>query len=464
MPDFFLSDALLTEGWARDVRLSVAADGTIAKVEPGASPAPADERVHGVAIPGLSNVHSHAFQRALAGLAERRGGSSEDSFWTWREVMYAFLGRLTPDDVEAIASQLYVEMLLAGYTAVGEFHYLHHAPDGRPYDDPAEMSWRILAAADSSGIGLTLLPCIYMTGDFGGAPMTDGQRRFRMDPSGAAALLGALAPRFGAAAPGGARRLALALHSLRAVPPAAIGEAIELLARLDPQATIHIHAAEQPREVDACVAWSGERPVEWLLHHADLSARWCLIHATHVTAQEVERLAASGAVAGLCPSTEGNLGDGVFPTRDYLAAGGRFAVGSDSHVSVSPVEELRWLEYDQRLLTGVRNVSSGFPYPSTGRTLFEAALAGGAQAMGVRSGALAPTRRADLVVLDPEHPVLAGRSGDALLDSWLFSGNRTPVKHVLVGGRWVVRDGRHAEEEAVLERYRRTVALLRSAR
>jgi formimidoylglutamate deiminase len=417
-----------------------------------------------VAVPGLSNVHSHAFQRALAGLAERRGSSAEDSFWTWREVMYAFLGRLTPDDVEAIASQLYVEMLLAGYTAVGEFHYLHHAPDGRPYDDPAEMSWRILAAADSTGIGLTLLPCVYMTGDFGGAPMTEGQRRFRMDPSGAAALLAALAPSFGAEAPGGARRLALALHSLRAVPPAAIGKALELIDELDPHAPVHIHAAEQPREVDACVAWSGARPVEWLLHHADLSARWCLIHATHVTAQEVERLAASGAVAGLCPTTEGNLGDGVFPTRSYLAAGGRFAVGSDSHVSVSPVEELRWLEYDQRLTHGVRNVGSGFPYPSTGRTLFESALAGGAQAMGLPSGALAPGRRGDLVVLDPEHPVLAGRSGDALLDSWLFSGNRTPVKHVLVGGRWVVRDGRHAEEEAVLERYRRTVARLPSVR
>ena len=461
MPDLFLPVALLPDGWAQGVRLSLAADGTLARVESGVSPAPTDERVQGVAVPGLSNLHSHAFQRALAGLAERRGSAAEDSFWTWREVMYRFLGQLTPDDVESIASQLYVEMLLAGYTGVAEFHYLHLTPDGGRYDDPAEMGRRTLAAADRAGIGLTLLPCVYMTGDVGGAPLKEGQRRFRMDPAGAADLLERLTPAFaGGGGAGGARRLALALHSLRAVPPEAIREALAFLARWDPASPVHIHAAEQRREVEACVAWSGARPVEWLLDHADVDPRWCLIHSTHVTPEEVQRLASSGAVAGLCPTTEGNLGDGVFPTRDYLAAGGRVGVGSDSHVSVSPVEELRWLEYDQRLTSGSRNVASGFPHTSTARSLYGAALAGGAQAMGVPSGAIAEGCRADVVVLDPEHPVLAGRSGDALLDSWLFSGNRSPVRHVLVGGSWVVRDGRHAEEEAVLERYRRTVRRL----
>jgi formimidoylglutamate deiminase len=452
MLDVIVPHALLPAGWAEGVRLTADAAGTLVRVEAGAEPDSAAERIEGVALPGMPNLHSHAFQRALAGLTERQGGGTEDSFWSWRSAMYGFLGRLTPDDVEAIAGQLYVEMLRAGYTSVAEFHYLHRAADGGRYDDPAEMSRRVLAAADASGIALTLLPVVYMTGDFGGAPPGEGQRRFLLDPDGLSDLLERLAPELD-----GGRRLGVALHSLRAVPPDAIPDALAALERVSPGGPVHVHVAEQRREVEACLAWSGTRPVEWLLEHAPVDARWCLVHATHVTPSEVRRLAASGAVAGLCPTTEANLGDGIFPLRDYLASEGAIGIGSDSHVSVSPVEELRWLEYGQRLVGGARNVASGFPHPSTGRTLFEAAASGGARAMGIRAGALEVGRRADIVVLDPEHPVLAGRSGDALLDSWLFSGNRPSVRHVAVGGRWVVRDGRHPSQQDVLARYRRTV-------
>jgi formimidoylglutamate deiminase len=460
MPDLLVAQALLPGGWAEQVRLSVDAAGTITRVEADAPPGRADERVAGVAVPGLPNLHSHAFQRALAGLTERRGGAAEDSFWSWREVMYGFLARLDPDDVEAIATQLYVEMLRAGYTAVAEFHYLHRTPAGTSYADPAEMSRRLLSAARRSGIGMTLVPAVYTSGDFGAAPLGEAQKRFRMEPDGAAALIEALAPDFARAPEGGSRRLGLALHSLRAVPPAALQEALAAMRSVDADAPVHIHAAEQRREVEACLAWSGARPVEWLLDNADVDARWCLVHATHVSPDEVRRLAATRAVAGLCPTTEANLGDGLFPLRDYLSAGGAFGVGSDSHVSVSPVEELRWLEYGQRLATGVRNVAGGFPHPSTGRSLFEGAAAGAARALGIQAGALEVGRRADLVVLDPEHPTLAGRRGDALLDSWVFAGNIPAVRHVLVGGRWVVRDGHHALEQKVLERYRETTRRL----
>ena len=460
MPDLLVAQALLPTGFARQVRLSVDSAGTLTQVEADTTPAAGDERIDGIALPGVPNLHSHAFQRALAGLTERRGSDAEDSFWSWRETMYAFLARLEPDDVEAIATQLYVEMLSAGYTAVAEFHYLHRTPKGEAYADPAEMSRRLLAAAERSGIGLTLLPAVYMSGDFATAPLGDGQRRFRMDPAGVARLLDALAPDFARAPDGGARRLGLALHSLRAVPPEAVRDALAVIRQADANAPVHIHAAEQRREVEACLSWSGARPVEWLLEHADVDARWCLVHATHVTADEVQRLAASRAVAGLCPTTEANLGDGIFPLRGYLSAEGLYGVGSDSQVSVSPVEELRWLEYGQRLASGARNVASGFPHESTGRSLFEAAVRGGAQALGIDAGTLEVGRRADLVVLDPEHPALAGRRGDALLDSWVFAGNRSTVRDVMVGGRWVVQGGRHREVEPILERYRETMRRL----
>jgi len=452
MTAYFAGAALLPEGWAQDVRLEVSADGALASVTPGAGPAGA-ERLAGPVVPGVPNLHSHAFQRAMAGLAERAGGAGQDSFWTWRQVMYGFLGALGPEDVQAIAEQLYVEMLKAGYTAVAEFHYLHHAPDGSPYADRAEMALRIAAAARTAGIRLTLLPVLYAHGGFGGQPPAEGQRRFVNDVEG----LFAIRDRVARAEP--AVRLGLALHSLRAVTPEEIGQALAALDARDPTAPVHIHVAEQTREVEDCLAWSGARPVDWLLDHAPLSERWCLVHATHLSADETRRLAASGAVAGLCPTTEANLGDGLFPAVEYLAQGGRFGVGSDSHVSVSPVEELRWLEYGQRLVRRARTLLAGPDEPSVGARLWRDACDGGARALGI-GGGLAAGRPADFLVLDADSPALAGRPLDRLLDALVFSGNRPAVRDVAVAGRLVVREGRHPQEEAIARRYAAAVARL----
>jgi len=449
MTAYFADAALLPAGWARAVRLDVAVDGTLAAVTTGADPA-GTERLAGPVVPGVPNLHSHAFQRAMAGLAERAGGAGQDSFWTWRQVMYGFLASLGPEDVQAIAEQLYVEMLKAGYTGVAEFHYLHHAPDGRPYAERAELALRVAAAARTAGIRLTLLPVLYAHGGFGGQPPAEGQRRFVNGVAGLFAIRDAVAR----AAPD--VRLGLALHSLRAVTPE---ETADALAALDPAAPVHIHIAEQTREVEECLAWSGARPVDWLLDHAPVSERWCLVHATHLSEAETRRLAASGAVAGLCPTTEANLGDGLFPVVEYLAQGGRFGIGSDSHVSVSPIEELRWLEYGQRLTRRARTLLAAPDEPSVGTRLWRDAVEGGARALGI-SGGLAAGRPADFLVLDVESPALAGRPLDRLLDALVFSGNRTPVRDVAVAGRLVVRDGRHPQEDAIARRYAATVARL----
>ncbi len=450
MTHLFFESALLPGGWARDVRLSIGPDGSIARGVEGAR-ARSSERTEGIALPGVPNLHSHAFQRAMAGLTER-GSAAPGGFWSWRERMYAFLQALSPGDVEAIAAQLYVEMLRHGFTAVTEFHYLRNDPRGRPYDDPVETGKRLLAAAEAVGMGITLLPALYRAGGFGGEPAADGQRRFTASPEeilGDVAVLGALA--------GPSARVGLALHSLRAVGPADLAVAVEALRSFDPEAPIHIHVAEQEREVEECLAWSGARPVAWLLDHAPVDERWCLVHTTHVVAEELRGVADSGAVVGLCPTTEANLGDGVFPFAEYAEAEGRWGVGTDSHVSVSPAAELRLLEYGQRLTRRARNVAAGPHERSTGRTLLEEACRGGAAACGRPVGALARGFRADLVVLNPDHAALVGRSGDEVIDSWLFSGEDTPVRDVMVGGRWVVRDGRHPAEEETLAAYR-TVA------
>ncbi|MEE2980923.1 MAG: formimidoylglutamate deiminase [Pseudomonadota bacterium] len=457
----FADTALLPTGWAENVRFDIADNGDLTAVTADAKPHSA-ERVAGPVIPGMANLHSHAFQRAMAGLAER-AGPLDDSFWTWRQVMYGFVGRLSPDTKEAIAAQLYVEMLKAGYTAVGEFHYLHHGPDGSPHDDPAETSRRIIAAAQATGIGLTHLPVLYAHGGFGGAPASPGQRRFLHNADGFMALVEGLSrdhshdPQI---------RIGMALHSLRAVTPELISETTAALDALDGAAPIHIHIAEQQREVDDCLAWSGARPVEWLLDNAAVSRRWCLVHATHMTGDETLALARSGAIAGLCPTTEANLGDGLFPLFAYIAAGGALGIGSDSHVSISPVEELRWLEYGQRLIRERRNIMPanntrfGAEGGSVGAALWRAALAGGARALARPIGAFEPGARADLLVLDGDHPQLAGRDGDVLLDSLVFSGNTNPICHVMVGGRWLVQCGEHRDEEAIVERYREAVATL----
>lgn len=463
MPHYRAPLALLPDGWHRDVRLEVDPEGWLTAVTPaadgpkGEAPPPATT-LPGVVVPGLPNLHSHAFQRALAGRAERGSPSGGDSFWSWRERMYAFLAVLDPDDVEAVAAQLYAELLTHGYTSVCEFHYLHLDARGRPYADPAEMSVRLLAAAESVGMGVTLLPVLYQTGDFGGAPPTEGQRRFVLGEDRYLALLDAVR---GQVDGDGARtRAGLAFHSLRAVPPEALSRVLEAADQVDAAQPVHIHVAEQRREVEACLAWSGRRPVAWLLDHAPVDARWCLVHATHMDDDEVAGVAGSGAVAGLCPTTEANLGDGLFRLGDYLAAAGRFGVGSDSQVSVSPVEELRWLEYGQRLSSGRRNVAPGEAERSTARVLLEAAWSGGARVSGRAVGRLEAGARADWLVLDPEHPALVGHEGDGLLDAWVFSGNDSPVTEVWVGGVRVVAGGRHLRADEVAARFRGNVRAL----
>jgi len=434
--------ALLPTGWAERVRVGIV-DGRIASVTEAVDAEAADQR-GAIALPGLPNLHSHAFQRAMAGLTEARGPDA-DNFWTWRDLMYRFVDRLDPEMVEAVAAMAFVEMLECGFTRVGEFHYLHHDPGGRPYSDRAEMGTRVASAAAETGIGLTLLPVFYAHAGFGGLPPLPGQRRFTNSLHSFGRLLEAsrsavscLPDAVVGAAP----------HSLRATTEEEL-VAVAALAG----GPIHIHIAEQVQEVDDCLAWSGARPVTWLLDRLPVDPGWCLVHATHMTTEETRRLAASGAVAGLCPITEANLGDGLFPARDFLSGGGTFGVGSDSNVRIDATEELRLLEYGQRLYHRARNVLSPGPGRSTGAVLYHGALAGGSQALGapaaLRSGA-----SADIVVLDARHPDLAGRSGDALLDALIFSAGSRLVKEVWRAGVRVVENGRHRYRNRIVARYR----------
>lgn len=445
MSAYFAESALLPDGWASDVRIEVASDGNVARIEPGAC-ADGAERLAGPLLPGMPNLHSHAFQRAMAGLAEV-AGNPNDSFWTWRELMYRLVGKITPEQLQVIARQLYIEMLKAGYTSVAEFHYVHNDQAGKAYADPAELSRRISAAAASSGIGLTLLPVLYSHAGFGGQAPSEGQRRFINSTEQYLQLHAQLAATI-AAQP--AQQLGLCFHSLRAVTP---GQIAQVLAAGNQQCPIHIHIAEQQKEVDDCLAWSGLRPLQWLYEHVQVDARWCLVHATHAQADEVAAMARSGAVAGLCLTTEANLGDGIFPAVDYLSQGGRMGIGSDSHVSLSVVEELRWLEYGQRLRDQRRNRLYREDQPMVGRTLYEAALMGGAQALGQPVGELAVGKRADWLVLDGQDPYIATADEDAILNRWLFAGSDRQVRDVMVNGQWVVRQGRHGQEEESARAY-----------
>ncbi|MCT8268377.1 formimidoylglutamate deiminase [Afifella sp. JA880] len=440
--------ALLPTGWADNVAIDVAEDGAIAKIETGQSDgSPAS----GIALPGLPNLHSHCFQRGMAGLAERRGETA-DSFWTWREVMYSFLERLTPDDVEAIAAEACVEMLEGGFTALGEFHYLHHAPGGTAYNDIAEMAGRIVEATRTTGIGLTLLPVFYGENGFAGEPLSPAQLRFGNDPERFARLLEASRTHL-ATLPDA--QLGIAPHSLRAIRPEMFDDVLALC----PSGPFHIHAAEQTKEVEECVAALGARPVEWLLDNVALDRRWCLVHATHMLPEETEGLARSGAVAGLCPITEASLGDGIFDGTRFLAASGAFGVGSDSNVLISAAEELRMLEYSQRLKERARNVL-GEPALSTGRRLYEGAAAGGAQVLARPIGRLEVGCRADIVVLDQDHPTLVGREDDHLLDSYIFAGGPAAIADVYVGGEKKVESGRHVARTEIRERFAETMRRL----
>ena len=455
----FSQTALTASGWQRNVELDIAADGMITAIESDlAGPSARAEVVAGPLLPGMVNLHSHAFQRAMAGLSEWRG-PGDDSFWTWRDVMYGFVAQLTPEQVGDIAAQLYVEMLKAGYTAVGEFHYLHHDANGAPYAQLTEMSDRVIGAAHHTGIAITHLPVLYGYGGFDETPAQSGQRRFINDPERYCRLLEALFTRY-AGHPN--TRIGVAPHSLRAVTQETLTIAIEAARALDATAPVHLHIAEQANEVLECIACHGARPVAWLFDHVDVDSRWCLIHATHVTPAELAKLAASHAVVGLCPTTEANLGDGFFPAREYLQQDGRFGIGSDSHASISPVEELRLLEYGQRLLHQRRAVLAEPSQPHVGDNLYARAAAGGAQALGLAAGTLTPGKRADLVVLDPELPTLLHKPMSLTLDAALFAGNITPVRDVMVGGTWVINERRHREENGILESYRTTMRTLQT--
>ncbi|MGN6423694.1 MAG: formimidoylglutamate deiminase [Asticcacaulis sp.] len=456
MTESFWCDHIWLNGvWARHVRLTLA-DGCVASLTHDVAPAPQDERC-AVVLPGLPNLHSHAFQRAMAGLTERAGPDG-DSFWSWRDLMYRFNARIGPDEMRAIAAMAYVEMLESGFTRVGEFHYLHHAPDGRPYADPAEMAAALCAAADATGIAMTLLPVFYAHAGFGGQAPSPAQARFISDIDGYARLLEA-SRRHVARLPDGV--VGVAPHSLRAVTPDELAALIPLAG----QGPIHIHIAEQMREVEDCLAFNHQRPVEWLLDHAPVDARWCLVHATHMTQAETERLAQSGAVAGLCPITEANLGDGLFPAAAYLEAGGAFGIGSDSNVLINAFEELRLLDYGQRLGLRARNVLAA-PGQSSGARLFEAVVRGGGRALNapdaLETAALAPGAAADMVTLNATHPALLARSGDEILDAAIFAAASCPVDCVYRRGRKIVSGGRHVARDAVVADYRRALEALRA--
>lgn len=445
MTTIFARTALTPDGWRENVRITFA-DGRIAAVNADAAPQPGDER-HDVLVPGMPNLHSHAFQRGMAGLAEIRGPGA-DSFWSWRTVMYRFALSMTPDQVEAVASQLYMEMLEAGFSRVGEFHYLHHDKDGRPYGDIAEMAGRIAASAGRAGIGLTLLPVFYAHSGFGGSAPAEGQRRFINSLDSFEALLDGCRAAV-RTLPGSVT--GAAPHSLRAVTPGEL-RTVTAMAGDNP---VHIHVSEQVREVEDCIAWSGARPVEWLLDNTGLSERWCLIHATHMTADETARMAKSGAIAGLCPVTEANLGDGTFPAADFIAEGGRFGIGSDQNVLIGISDELRQLEYSQRLARHSRNVIAP-PERSTGRSLFDGALAGGGIALQGPVG-LAAGLPADLVSLSlkdaPWH------RHDTILDAWIFAGSVRP-DCVWVHGAKQVEAGRHRLRDEIGLRFRKAMTEL----
>lgn len=442
----WFKEALLPNGWASEVRISLQA-GYISQIETGVAASPYDQR-HAIGLPGLPNLHSHAFQRLIAGATEYRG-ASEDSFWTWRTQMYAQVSRLTPEDVEAITALAYMEMLETGFTRVGEFHYLHNDTNGSPYDDRGAMAAAVATAAQGTGIGLTLLPVFYAHGGFQGMPAHGGQKRFINGLDSFADLLSASRKEVGRLDEG---VVGIAPHSLRAVMP----DELHALVPMAEGAPIHIHIAEQLAEVEDCLTWSGQRPVEWLMNHVEVNPHWCLVHATHMTDMETQNLAKSGAVAGLCPITEGNLGDGLFPANAFVNAGGSFGVGSDSNVRIDAAEELRLLEYGQRLLHKKRNILA---HPSSGATLYCGAVQGGAQALGVASG-LAVGHSADLVSLEAGHASLLGKSGNDLLDAYVFAAGTQAIDCVWRFGRKWVSSGRHIRRDAILSAYAKVVGRL----
>lgn len=444
----YASQAYLDTGWANDVRLTL--DGkTIVKILPDSTPEAGDVKVDTL-LPALSNLHSHSFQRAMAGMTEFRAKGRE-SFWTWRKLMYAFLDRLTPDHISAIAAQAFMEMQKSGYAAVGEFHYLHNAQCGTRYDNPAELSARIMEAAQNTGIGLTHLPVLYTYGDVGEKPLAGDQHRFGNTYDEFAALLETCKSM--AQSMTSDTAVGIAPHSLRATSPADLSRILQDV----PNGPVHIHAAEQTKEVDDVSAALGARPVDWLLNNAQVDDRWCLIHATHMTDPEAQQLAKTGAVVGLCPVTEANLGDGIFNSRAYFGAGGAFGVGTDSNVNISVTEEIRTCEYAQRLHHRERNVLAPAD-GSTGERLYRSAAKGAAQALARNAGSIAQGKLADLVAIDSHHPRLCALSQSQLLDGMIFAANDAVVTDLWSAGRNSVQNGRHVAQDAIAQSYRDAMA------
>ena len=457
MRSLHAKDALLPSGWARDVLLEWDDAGMLTRVEPGTDVA-RHPRAAGPVLPGMPNVHSHSFQRAMAGLAETRGHPTDD-FWTWREEMYRLVRLLEPEDIEAITAQLYIEMLKHGYTSVAEFHYLHNDREGKPYEDRAELAHTIVSGASAAGIALTLLPVLYAHGGFGHRPLSAAQRRFQSDPAGIFQILRDVA-NFHMPSP--LLRLGVAPHSARAVDALLLTETVELATSYDPTMPIHMHVSEQQGEVAECMSTHGTTPFTWIAELVPVDARWTLIHSTHLTGLEMRRAADAGAVVGLCPTTEANLGDGIFDFLPWFERGAAFGIGGDSHVSVSPFEELRALEYSQRLRLRVRVVASEEERPDVAANLWNAAAAGGAQSIGQPVGALEAGRRADLVVLDGEDVDFEGLDSPARLGVAMFSGNSNRVRDVFVGGRIVIEESRHPDEEQARDAFRGALSRLRA--
>jgi formimidoylglutamate deiminase len=462
---YLLDSVLLPQGWSRGVLVSVADDGYISAIESRSAPAPLGpeaqpapvaaelaslEHVAGITIPGMPNAHSHAFQRGMVGNTEFRL-SSRDSFWTWRRAMYALANRIKPDELQTLATQLFIEMLKAGYTSVAEFHYLHRTPEGQLYPTGTRLWDAVIAAAEAAGIGLTLLPTLYQTSDFGAKPLNPEQARFALDTDW---FLRAIADRVRLERLGASTlRTGAAFHSLRAVPVATLTEAAQALRQIDHTLPLHIHIAEQVKEVDSCIEVTGQRPIELLLDTGLLDPHWCLVHATHATAAELKGIASSGATVCVSNSTEANLGDGFFDAARFLKFGGHLCVGSDSQSTVNPSEELRWMEYQARLRKKRRGVLADTLEPHVGTRLWREAAEHGARAIGQPAGALAVGRRADWLVLDDTHASMAGAAPNTAIDHLIFAGGSNAIRGVMVGGRWVVRDFLHGAEAPLRPRF-----------
>lgn len=454
---FHFPAVLTPAGWRHNISATLDDNGFFTSLTQDDNPHHLPQ-IDGYAIPGSTNLHCHAFQRAMAGLGEVRG-NSDDSFWSWREVMYKFVAIINPDDLEAIAAKLYVDFLKGGFTCVGEFHYLHHLPDGSPYDDPAQMSLAIIAAAQTSGIALTHLPVFYAHSGFGGLAPNTGQARFVHSLDDYAKLLQSL--KHHCQPP--LNNIGIAPHSLRAVTPDELNALQEFNQQIIGNGPMHIHISEQLKEVEDCVAHCGARPVEWLLDNAPVDDRWCLIHATHMSGDETRNMARSGAIAGLCPMTEANLGDGIFSAEEFQHAGGTFGLGTDSNIRTNVVEELQMLEYSQRLSKKRRNILTVKTNPHVGDSLYQQACSGGAAALAQPAGTIEVHKRADFLVLDPELDSIPRPADARYMDYWVFGALDRAPKHVYVAGQQVISEGHHDGDEMIDRKFRQVMKKLLAA-